>query len=192
MPVGWFVDAARSIVIAQSPGGAATEPAPLPAGTTGFGVQLFQSAIALVGVCFAAWFVLRWMARRGYGTGSNRNLRVIERVMLEPRRSVYLLEVGKRVFLVGSSDQSVNTLAELSRDDLTVKADAQGEAAQTPAARFADVLARIRKTSNAASAGPVPANASPSGPVPANASPPDPLSAAERGREDVAGEAGGE
>jgi flagellar biosynthetic protein FliO len=149
MQVGWFLDAARSIVVAQSQSGAGTDPAPLPAGTTGFGVQLFQSAIALVGVCFAAWFVLRWMARRGYGTSTNRNLRVIERVMLEPRRSVYLLEAGKRVFLVGSSDQSVTTLAELSRDDLSVKPEPQSEQKS-----FADVLARIRRT-NAAPTGPL-------------------------------------
>lgn len=147
MRAGWFVDATRWIAIAQSQGGAGTEPAPLPAGTTGFGVQLFQSAIALVGVCFAAWFVLRWMARRGYGAGATRNLRVIERVMLEPRRSVYLLEAGSRVFLVGASDQSVTTLAELSRDDLTVKPEARGsESTSNPAARFADVLSRIRRT----------------------------------------------
>jgi flagellar biosynthetic protein FliO len=146
MHAGWFVDTAPWLVVAQAQSGAAGDPATLPAGTTGFGVQLFQSAIALVGVCFAAWAVLRWMARRGYGTGTNRNLRVIERVMLEPRRSVYLLEVGTRVFLVGSSDHSVSTLAELSRDDLASKPDASRESASNPAARFADVLSRIRRT----------------------------------------------
>ena len=132
----------------QSP----TDGTSLPAGTTGFGVQLFQSALALIGVCVGAWLVLRWMAKRGYGGGAGRNLRVIERVMLEPRRSVYLVEAGTRVFLIGSSDQSVTTLAELSRADLTVPPPAREGAgttapvATTPAARFVDVLARIRNS----------------------------------------------
>lgn len=117
----------------------------LPAGTTGFGAQLFQSAIALVGVCVTAWLVLRWIAQRGYGAnGAARNLRVLERVALDPRKSVFLVEAGSRVFLLGASDQSVSTLAELSRDEL---AALPAREASASGMRFSDVLARIRRTS---------------------------------------------
>jgi len=137
---GWFTWAALA---AQQVG---VEPG-LPAGTTGFGVQLFQSAMALVGVCVAAWLVLRWIAQRQYGAnGAPRNLRVLERVALDPRKSVFLVEAGSRVFLLGASDQSVNTLAELSREDL---ASLPAREASASGMRFSDVLARIRRTGEA-------------------------------------------
>lgn len=115
----------------------------LPAGTTGFGAQLFQSVVALVAVCMTAWLVLRWIAQRGPNANrATKNLRVIERVALDPRKSIYLVEAGTRVFLVGASDQSVNALAELSRADLAAP---PASGSPSPAPRFAEVLARIRR-----------------------------------------------
>ncbi len=149
----WFV------ALAQQLAGGGADQAPLPPGTTGFGVQLFRSVLALVGVCVTAWLVLRWMARRGYGAaGGVRNLRVIERVALDARKSMYIVEAGSRVFLVGASDQSVHTLAELSRDDLAALPPRDGQGASTGtshrAASFASVLARIRRSGPVARAEP--------------------------------------
>ncbi|MEI8254502.1 MAG: flagellar biosynthetic protein FliO [Deltaproteobacteria bacterium] len=148
----WFVSFAQQLA-----GGA--EQAPLPSGTTGFGVQLFRSALALVGVCVTAWLVLRWMAQRGYGAaGGARNLRVIERVALDARKSICLVEAGSRVFLVGASEQSLTTLAELSRDDLKAlparDRDGAGAAQGGRPASFAAVLARIRRSGSASQASP--------------------------------------
>ena len=141
-----MLNAARSlIVLAQTAANGIIDP-PLPPAASGYGVQLFQSVVALAAVCFAAWWVLRWASRQGFGKGpAGRHIRVIERVMLDPRRSLFLVEVGTRVMLLGTSEQTLSLLAEIQPGDLGASAT-PGSAAPDIAVprRFADVLARIR------------------------------------------------
>jgi flagellar protein FliO/FliZ len=139
-------------MLAQLADGAAAD-APTP---VGYGAQLVRSLAVLAGVCLAAWWTLRWAARRGLGRlGAGRDVRVRERVALDARRSVYLVEVGRRTLLLGASDGAALTLlAEVSPDDLApagVATDAptRGETRAPGAhgavgASFATVLARIR------------------------------------------------
>jgi flagellar biosynthetic protein FliO len=139
----------------------------LPPAATGYGVQLVRSLAALAGVCVAAWWVLRWAAKRGLGQmPKGRALRVLERVPLDARRSLYLVQVGQKRLLLGASEQSLSLLAELRPEDLASEgaasaagqgvsavpaaSRASGTSAQEAAgARFAQVLARIRGQSSA-------------------------------------------
>ena len=41
----------------------------LPAGTGGFGAQLVRTSVALLIVCVAAWWLVRYAARRGKLSG---------------------------------------------------------------------------------------------------------------------------
>jgi len=43
-----------------------------------------------------------------------KKIRITETVYLGPRRSVHLLEVGARQFLIGCTNENINTLAELT------------------------------------------------------------------------------
>lgn len=43
-----------------------------------------------------------------------KEVRIIETVHLGPRRSVHLLEVGNRRFLIGSTNENISTLADLN------------------------------------------------------------------------------
>jgi flagellar biogenesis protein FliO len=45
-------------------------------------------------------------------------VRVVERVPLEPRRTLYLLEAGEKFLLVGATDHEIRVLAEFPRDQL--------------------------------------------------------------------------
>jgi flagellar biosynthetic protein FliO len=92
----------------------------LPAGTGGFGAQLARTSLALLVVCVAAWALVRFAARRGMlgAPARGRHLAVIERVALDPRRSVFLLRVGKRGLVLGASEDGLRTLAELSESEL--------------------------------------------------------------------------
>jgi flagellar biogenesis protein FliO len=80
---------------------------------------------------------LRWLSRRGGGQGSG-PIRVLARCPLEPRRSLFIVEVAGRGFLIGAGDSAMTLLAEV--DPAAVKA-----AAPPPGdgARFAQVLARV-------------------------------------------------
>ncbi len=84
----------------------------------GYGVALLQTLFALAAVCILAWVVLRWSARRGLGRGSGR-IRVLERIVLDGRRSLYLVEIGERVLLIGAGDGGAPALlAEMDASEL--------------------------------------------------------------------------
>ncbi|HEY8432912.1 MAG TPA: flagellar biosynthetic protein FliO [Sandaracinaceae bacterium] len=88
-----------------------------PAG--GYGLALLQTLLALAAVCILAWVVLRWSARRGFGLGRPGRVRVLERVPLDGRRSLYLVAIGARVLLIGAGEGAAPTLlAELDPDEL--------------------------------------------------------------------------
>ncbi len=102
----------------------------------GYGIALLQTLLALGAVCILAWVVLRWSARRGLGVGRGR-VRVLERVPLDGRRSLYLIEVGARVLLVGAGEGGAPALlAELDPSELPPPAER--------AAGFGDLVARMR------------------------------------------------
>ena len=102
----------------------------------GYGVALLQTLLALAAVCILAWTVLRWSSGRGLtGLGGGR-IEILERAHLEPRRTLHLVRIGARTFLIGSGESGPPAiLAEIPSGELP---DAK------PGARFADVLRRTR------------------------------------------------
>ena len=106
----------------------------------GYGVALLQTLLALAAVCILAWVLLRWGSRRGFGLGASRGrVRVLERIALEPRRSLYLVKVGERVLLIGAGDGAAPAvLAELDPSELPEEPERAGPA-------FADVLRKLGK-----------------------------------------------
>ena len=77
--------------------------------------QLIQTALALLAVCLLAYLVIRLGLMRllGASKGEGR-IRVIERLSLEPKRSLLLVEVEGRVFLLGITEGSMALLKELT------------------------------------------------------------------------------
>ncbi len=81
---------------------------------------LLQSLLVLGGVCLLAWVVLRFGLR--FLTPRPRSsafVRVVDRVPLEPRRTLYVVEVAGKLLLIGSSESGpMTTLAELPLAEL--------------------------------------------------------------------------
>jgi flagellar biosynthetic protein FliO len=104
----------------------------------GYGVALLQTLLALAAVCILAWVVLRWGARRGFGVGlGGGRVRVLERVALDPRRAIYLVQVADKVLLIGAGDGAAPAvLAELDPSELPPEPERS-------ASTFRDVLARL-------------------------------------------------
>ena len=67
--------------------------------------------IGLTVACAAALVLLRAQARARAETAG---MRVVGRLGLEPRRSIYLVEVGGRCFMVGVGDGPMTMLARSS------------------------------------------------------------------------------
>jgi flagellar biogenesis protein FliO len=67
----------------------------------------------LIGLTLASALALVWLKRRGQrDTGG---MRVLGRLALEPRRAIYLVEVGGRCFMIGVGDGPMTMLAEVER-----------------------------------------------------------------------------
>ena len=81
-----------------------------------YGELLVTSLVVLVGVCVLAYVVVR-AARRWLGAprGEAGILDVIARVPLEPRRSLYIVDVAGKALLVGTSEMGLTVLTELDR-----------------------------------------------------------------------------
>jgi flagellar biosynthetic protein FliO len=68
--------------------------------------------IGLTVACAAALVLLRRQAR---AKSDAAGMRVVGRLALEPRRSIYLVEVGGRCFLVGVGDGPMTMLGEVDK-----------------------------------------------------------------------------
>jgi flagellar biosynthetic protein FliO len=112
-----------------------------PAELPSLGGSLAVSMLALGLVCLLAWVALRWLSRRGVGTGMG-PMRVVARLPLEPRRSVYLIEAAGRCFLVGAGEGPMSLLAEV--DPKAVPLPPRPQPLLGSTLRFGDILARLR------------------------------------------------
>src|SRR5262245_55189521 len=83
-----------------------------------YGELLITSIVVLAVVCVLAYVVVR-LARRYLGAPRGDAaglLDVVARVPLEPRRSLYIVEVAGKALLVGTSEMGLTVLSELDRD----------------------------------------------------------------------------
>jgi len=95
-----------------------------------YGDLLVTSLIVLGVVCVAAFVAVRVFGRL-LSTGRTRGahlMNVVSRVPLEPRRSLYVVEVGGKTLLVGTSEMGLSVLTEL--DGAKVRADVEEGRAQ--------------------------------------------------------------
>src|SRR6187551_1537457 len=85
-----------------------------------YGDLLVTSLLVLGAVCIAAFVAVRVFGRllaTGRARGSHL-LDVVARVPLEPRRSLYVVEVADKTLLVGTSEMGLSVLSELDRDEV--------------------------------------------------------------------------
>lgn len=91
------------------------------------GMQILRNISAFVVVLLLLYVVLR------YGLGAfNRKLnrgvlKVLERVMLDPRRgnALYLVQVGQTCYVIGTSQNGVNLITELPQEEVEKIQDEQ-------------------------------------------------------------------
>jgi flagellar biosynthetic protein FliO len=76
--------------------------------------MLVQTVFALVFVCGLAYLIFRViLPRLAVNYGSNNMVRVVDRIGLDARKSLYVIEVAGKWMLVGSSESGVQLIAEL-------------------------------------------------------------------------------
>jgi flagellar biogenesis protein FliO len=71
-----------------------------------------------------AFFGLRFLRDRfpslqlGLGLVSSTGLKVIDRVAVDPKHTVFVVSLGKRAWLLAGTESHITTVAELSQEDL--------------------------------------------------------------------------
>lgn len=75
--------------------------------------SLAVSFVSLGVVCVLAYFALRFLARKQVGKPMG-PLRIVARLPLDPRRSVYLIDAEGERFLVGAGEGHVSMLGRVN------------------------------------------------------------------------------
>ncbi len=117
-----------------------------------YGDLLVTSLIVLGVVCVVAFVAVRLFGRllsTGRARGANL-MTVVSRIPLEPRRSLYVVEVAGKTLLVGTSEMGLSVLTELDGKEV--------EARKTLQPSFGELVrgAWMRRKGVAAAPAPVP------------------------------------
>ena len=116
----WILALAAIVCVIQAPHARAEQPPrpsahPRPSGELGSAAWV-STAVLAVGLCVIVGMAA--MSRRFTSPAGARQPRIVGRVALSPRHSVHLLQVGRRVLLLGTGPQGTPTLlAELDPID---------------------------------------------------------------------------
>lgn len=93
--------------------------------------MLIVLAIMVGALLVLAKFLPRWLNARGLPDKGQTHMKVIDRLQLEPRRSLYLVEMGGQVYFLGSSETGVALLREEPIDAASLnEVDLEGAADQ--------------------------------------------------------------
>ncbi|HWQ30645.1 MAG TPA: flagellar biosynthetic protein FliO [Negativicutes bacterium] len=89
------------------------------AGSTIYGILYFIFMTAVI--LGAAYYVTRFIAKRGFGASGNKNIKVVESISLGIDKSLLLVKVGEQYMLLGSTQKSISLLAEIDKDKLAIE-----------------------------------------------------------------------
>jgi flagellar protein FliO/FliZ len=81
--------------------------------TTDLGLLVVQTVAILALIALAAWAFVRFVGPRLRGARGKSRMRLIERLPIEPRRSLVVVEVDGTPLLLGVADGSIRLLKEL-------------------------------------------------------------------------------
>ncbi|MBI2266787.1 MAG: flagellar biosynthetic protein FliO [Armatimonadetes bacterium] len=92
-------------------------------------------------VCCLAFLGTRFLYGKGAlgAAPSQRFIRILDRLVLQPQKTLYVIKAGEKVFLLGVGDQQITSLAEL---DARTVPDTLGQA-QLPVTPFSSYLSAL-------------------------------------------------
>lgn len=100
--------------------------------------SLLMMLVVIAAILYLSYIVSKKLGSGMMQTGGARNIRIIERAYLDRDKSVAIVEVGEKAYLLGVSPENVSLLEELDAEQLAY--DAPEEASEMPAAQFASII----------------------------------------------------
>ncbi len=86
-----------------------------PIVTMGYVVQTIFSLAIVVGLIYA---IARFVLPKMRVSGNGRLIQVVDRVLIEPQVAAYIIKVGKKSWLVASSNKNIEKIADLGEEPL--------------------------------------------------------------------------
>jgi len=105
-----------------------------------YGAFLLQTLLVLAVVCVVAWVVLRFGVRRLHLGGAHGPLRIVARLPLEARRSLYIVDAAGKLLLIGVGEGG--PMAVLAELDPAAVEQALAASAREPRAGWLELLRR--------------------------------------------------
>ncbi len=101
-------------------GAATSTDATVAASELDYSGLFIKMVILLILIVVMGFVLMRYLGHsaKARGRGSGAHFELISWFRLEPKKTVYLLKIGKRIFAVGSGDSQLNLLAEIDASDL--------------------------------------------------------------------------
>lgn len=77
--------------------------------------------VVMLVICLGAFILIKWVFPRWIRAPFSRKnsaLRILARFALEPNKLLYVVRIGKKTMLLGSSDRGLSLISRLDEDDL--------------------------------------------------------------------------
>ena len=118
----------------------------LPAGdalpdTVGMVTRMGLSLIAVILLIWGAVQLLKKFSPGGMNGSTNSHVRVLDRVYIAPKKSIYVVQIGDKALALGVSDQQMTNLTDLDLEDTLARY--QNAANTRVSQRFTDVLKTV-------------------------------------------------
>lgn len=82
-------------------------------------VSSLISIFVLILILLAAYITARFTGTRMKRMSRSRHMEIIDQIIVTKDKTVLLLKVGERIFVVGLTAQGMNTIAEMSSSEIT-------------------------------------------------------------------------
>ena len=93
-------------------------------------------------IIYLSYVAARLVAKGSARSGHSQYMRIVDQMPVGQGRSVSVIQVGDRYFLLGIAEKEIGMLAELEEEGL-IPLQIEGSGPQAPAADFKDLMDRL-------------------------------------------------
>lgn len=86
-------------------------------------LQFISVVFVFVLILVVAYFVTRWIVAQGQTQFGNRNIRVVEGYRMGPNKTIQIVKVGNKFFVLGVGKDEISYLGEVEEEDLAITED---------------------------------------------------------------------
>ena len=86
-------------------------------------LKILPLILGFLAILFLAYLVTRYMGSKVYNLGTTKYMRVLEKVFLGNDKSLCIIQIGQRIFVVGVTNHQISIISEINETDLVSLTD---------------------------------------------------------------------